>query len=252
MISLDDFKRIAKLKGIKNIGHAEKDYLIEIILLSISKHTKDELVFKGGTCLYKFYKLNRFSEDIDFTLVKEIDLDGLLKRILLDLDSFGIKAEIKEKKEVFNSTLITLRLEGLLYRGNPQSTSNIGFDINKKSSIDMKPTPATYNSIYPDIPEFSLLVMQEKEILAEKIRAISSRKKARDVYDLWFLVNKGIKFDLDFVSKKLEYYKQNWDLKDFEKKIDEKKSIWETELKPLIQNVPDFETVKKDVLKALR
>ena len=42
--------------------------------MSISNHTKNELVFKGGTCLYKFYKFNRFSEDIDFSALSPIDL----------------------------------------------------------------------------------------------------------------------------------------------------------------------------------
>lgn len=59
MISVEELKQIGKLKGIKTLGYAEKDYLIELVLLLISRHTKDEIVFKGGTCLYKFYKLDR-------------------------------------------------------------------------------------------------------------------------------------------------------------------------------------------------
>ncbi len=62
MISIDELKKMAKIKGL-SLGNAEKDYLIDIVLLLISRNTKDELVFKGGTCLYKFHNLDRFSED---------------------------------------------------------------------------------------------------------------------------------------------------------------------------------------------
>ena len=70
MLSAEELSETARIKGIKNKGYAEKDYILDIVLLLISRNTKDELVFKGGTCLYKFYKIARFSEDIDFTLKK--------------------------------------------------------------------------------------------------------------------------------------------------------------------------------------
>lgn len=248
MISTEDLRRIGKLKGLKNIGNAEKDYIQDIMLLSISKNTKNEFVFKGGTCLYKFHKLDRFSEDIDFTLRGEADIDNLIKKIIADLMSFGIGAEIKNRRDILNSIMLTIRTKGPLYRGTNQSLSSIGIDINLKSSIDTEPMPVRYSSLYPDIPPFSLLIMQEKEILAEKIRAILTRTKARDVYDLWFLLDKGVKFDLDLVKEKLGYYKQEWNLKEFSSKIEMKETIWKTELKPTLSNIPDFRGVKKYIL----
>ena len=95
MITIDELKRVGKLKGITNIGYAEKDYLSELILLSISRRTKDELVFKGGTCLFKFYKLDRFSEDLDFALQKDLDITKLVDKIVSDLNAFGIGCEKK-------------------------------------------------------------------------------------------------------------------------------------------------------------
>ncbi len=202
MITIEQLKEVAKLKGIRNLGYAEKDYLIDIILLSISRNTKNELVFKGGTCLYKFYKIDRFSEDIDFTLRKELDVDRLLEKIISDLKSFGIEAEIKIKKKALNSVMTTIRTKGPLYAGTSQTFSNIridinlkssvDIDINLKSSVDIEPEVAKYSSLHPDIPTFSLVIMQEKEIFSEKIRTILTREKARDVYDLWFLLEKGV------------------------------------------------------------
>ena len=88
MIDFDTLKKIAKIKGINNIGFAEKDYFQELILLGISREAP-ELVFKGGTALYKMHGLNRFSEDLDFSgEIKKRNKQG-------SLDFLGFKLYIK-------------------------------------------------------------------------------------------------------------------------------------------------------------
>ena len=58
----------------------DKDYVLGHFLSVVVAHYKDELVFKGGTCLRKCYIGNyRFSEDLDFT--------ALNKNFVLDLKS---------------------------------------------------------------------------------------------------------------------------------------------------------------------
>lgn len=250
MIDLSELRRVARIKGL-SLGYAEKDYLIDICLLSISRRTKDELIFKGGTSLYKFYKLDRFSEDIDFTARRKFNVNLLLKRIISDMKLFGVEAMIRDKKKVLNSFLINLRIKGPLYNGKPQSYSKIGIDINLKSSVDLEPMNAKYSPIYSDLPPFSLLIMQEKEILAEKVRAILERDKARDVYDLWFLLREGVEFNSDLVRTKLKYYNEKWSKNKFIKKLEEKKKIWKTELMPLITDIPEFEETKKFILKCV-
>src|SRR3990167_2481654 len=128
---LQDFARLKRL----NLGNAEKDYLLDIALFSISRQTKNEMVFKGGTCLYKFHKLSRFSEDLDFSAVKEIDISGIADSIIAGLKNFGINSSLHEKKEPHNSVLMSLRVEGPLFTGSPYSYAKIGIDINKKSEV---------------------------------------------------------------------------------------------------------------------
>ncbi len=252
MISVEELKKVGKLKGIANIGYTEKDYLSDLILLSISRNTKDQLVFKGGTCLFKFYKLDRFSEDLDFTLKKDLDIERLFKRIVSDLNTFGAECEIKKVKHVQDSILVTLKIKGPLYRGDEKTIATMRIDINTKSTVELKPIARQYVSLYSDIPTFSILVMQEKEILVEKIRAILTRTKARDVYDLWFLFRKGIEFDLELVNKKLEYYGMKWNKEKFVQALNIKAEIWESELKPLLRNIPDFRRVKKFILERIK
>jgi predicted nucleotidyltransferase component of viral defense system len=67
-------------------GVVEKDYILGWLLAGIYAHPElvDSWVFKGGTCLKKcFFETYRFSEDLDFTMRDETQLeDGFLKRVL--------------------------------------------------------------------------------------------------------------------------------------------------------------------------
>ncbi len=252
MISLDELKKIARIKNISNLGYVEKDYLLDVVLFSISKNTKNELVFKGGTCLYKFYKINRFSEDVDFSAVKKINIDDLMKKILADLSLFGIEADVKEKKERYNTVLLTLLVKGPLYTGNRNSLCSIRIDINLKSEVVLEPRLETHHSLYPDIYAYSLLIMQEKEILAEKIRAIINRDHARDVYDLWFLLERGILFDKSLIATKLSYYKKDWNYKEFVLRIQDKQTVWDDEMGQLLMGTaPAFKDVAKAILQKI-
>src|SRR3989344_5913261 len=117
MITRFELQDVSKLKGINNMGYAEKDYLLELFLFLISKNTKQELVFKGGTALYKFYKLDRFSEDIDFSEIKMLNIDNLNEKIISDLSKFGIEAFLSKKREPFDSVLLKIKVKGPLYDG---------------------------------------------------------------------------------------------------------------------------------------
>src|SRR3989338_8837477 len=207
MITKRELEEIARLKGL-TLGNAEKDYLIDIALLSISKNTKNQLVFKGGTCLYKFHKLDRFSEDIDFSAVEHIDVKSLVNSLILDFERFGIKSAIHTKKEPYNSILATLRIEGPLYAGKPTTYANLGIDISMKSQVSLEPEFLSYRSIYPEITAVSSLCMKKEEIFAEKIRALMTRKRARDLFDLHFLIELKTPASKELIEQKLDYYKE--------------------------------------------
>lgn len=247
MIGKNELTEVGKIKGLKIRGYMEKDYLQEIVLLSISRNTGNELVFKGGTCLYKFYNLDRFSEDLDFSMINAPDADLLADKIVSDLNFFGINAKVSERKKIFNSILISISAQGPLYSGRGQSACRLTIDINLKSDVlysDVK----TFRSLYPDIPSFTLLVMREKEILAEKTRAVLARDAVKDVYDIYFLLNKGTELDLDLIEKKLEYYGIRWNPCDFENKIKKIRPLWSKELAPFIENPPGFEDAEEKIL----
>jgi len=61
------------------------------------------------------------------------------------------------------------------------------------------------------------------------------------------LLNLGIKPDVELINKKLEYYSLKYNKKAFLKKVKEMKNIWEIEMRNLVDIVPKFDKVLKNI-----
>jgi hypothetical protein len=62
--------------------------------------------FYGGTCLRIFHQLPRFSEDLDFSLLRpdpEFSLQPFLKGLEEEFAALGIAVEIREKQKVIST-----------------------------------------------------------------------------------------------------------------------------------------------------
>jgi len=94
-------------------------------------------------------------------------------------------------------------------------------------------------------------VMDEREMLSEKIRTIYTRNKARDLYDLYRLLSRNVKIDMDLVNHKLERYGISYFEKDFIEKCVSLKTYWEMELGSLMELVPSFDAVLEEVRQRL-
>src|SRR3989339_1239967 len=74
MIDKRFIEYLAAKSGINNESLIEKDYVLQSFLISLAKdkYFSSNFVFKGGTCLVKCYLgYFRFSEDLDFTYIKQ-------------------------------------------------------------------------------------------------------------------------------------------------------------------------------------
>ena len=247
IISRKELEEYAKVRGIKNIGHAEKEYFQNIVLFIIYQKFGSEIVFKGGTALSKCYGLNRFSEDLDFTCKKELDS----KSIEEGLRRFRLDFEIEEEKADKNKSF-SIRIRGPLYNGNRYSMCKIVLDCSFREEVVDKPIIKNIGRFLEEIPSFDVYVMSKEEIYSEKIRAIMTRNKARDVYDLYYLIETGVKIKRQLVSKKLEYYKKKFDEKEFMEAVKNKKEIWESELSGLMENIPDFDVVVRRIREGIK
>ncbi|MFO7618223.1 MAG: nucleotidyl transferase AbiEii/AbiGii toxin family protein [Thermoplasmata archaeon] len=243
MIGMQELRRVARTKGITNMSYAEKDYFQEILLLGISREAP-ELAFKGGTSLYKLHGLDRFSEDLDFT--GEVS-EKQIKAIAGYLEDFGYPTKTMRNKPKAG-LLLTFASEGFLYQGTPESMARVQMDISP-GELMLEPEWKQIFPLYPDIPSFRVKAMSLQEVLAEKLRAMTVRKKARDAYDIWFMLNRGVEFDKKLTQKKLDMYELKFGKKLLEETLADVKASWGRELRALMAAPPDFERVKAEIMK---
>lgn len=238
MISKEELKEIGKVRNY-NLGQAEKSYLQDVILFILYQEFGSELIFKGGTALSKCYGLDRFSQDLDFTLHSSRDLKPVLTS---GLERFFIPFGLEEREYDVGEKII-LRAEGSLYTGSRESVCRIELDISSREMVLINPERKKIGRFLPEIPSYTVIVMAKEEILSEKVRSILIRDLARDVYDLKFLLDLDTIVNTKLVEKKVEYYKLKFDLNSFYRAIERKRSIWDKELKPIVKEIPSFKNV---------
>lgn len=251
MIKRDELRRIAESKKLP-VENAEKDYLLELVLFHIYSEFGDLLALKGGTAMYKIYNLNRFSEDLDFTLNRRrFDLERFLDKIIRSLSLIGIEGKIKNIEKYKNEINVRLQFKGPLYDGSKESLCFISLNISLRERIAKEVKKELTVPAYREIPSFEIFAMDENEIAAEKVRAIITRNKPRDIYDLWFLLRKNAKPEINLINKKLRVYGMRFSFEKLVKKIEKKKVFWRTDLKGLIiGELPEFEKIKKEIVSA--
>ena len=240
MISIEELNQIKEKKK-TNLYYEEKEYLQYIFLNAISKYA-DDLVFKGETCLRICYDNERASEDLDFsTKLYIIKIKEIIRKCLKDFELLNINYKIYFEKEFEGNYRMELRFEGPLYKGNLSSTNTLKIDFNKRKVKNK--VAKVVQKLFSDVPLFTIVVLDEKEILTEKIRALINRSEPRDLYDVWVLLNKKIELDKKLLVEKLKEEKSN-----INKLKLPSKEEYERDLKHLLNFIPDYEQVKKEVL----
>ena len=157
----------------------------------------------------------------------------------------------KQRRKIGNSEKFVFKIKGPSFSGNVLTYVSLRLDISLREHVLVELVSKIITPIYPMIPSYSVFLMSEEELLAEKIRAIISRNNARDVYDLWYLLQRKIKLNKDFVRQKLDYQKKTYSKKLILGKIEQKRNIWDRELRQLIINFPDFQSVIDEIMPLL-
>lgn len=158
-------------------------------------------VLHGGTSIWRCYKGNRFSEDIDVYIPKEIDQINSFFNALLN------KGFVIEKKKIAEKSIFSvLYFERTIVRFEA---------IFKKVDGSLK----DYEAI--DGNFISVYTLEPEELISEKVDAYLSRFKIRDLYDIFFLL-KYVK-DKSKVKAKIKKLTANF-----------KNPVDESELKVLI------------------
>ena len=244
MITLEELNRVKELKK-TNLYYAEKEYFQYIFLNSISKYP-DRFVFKGGTCLRICFDLERASEDLDFSTNQNIrEVKKIVLLCLKNFELLNIPYKIYSEKEFEGNIRFEIRFEGLLFNGNLNSTNTLKIDFNKQKTINKK--AKVVQKIFSDIPQFIINVLSEKEILAEKIRDLINNSEPKHLYDLWTLFNNGTEIDKKLIEQKLKQEKTRYKNLKYPSKKE-----YETALKNLVNFLPEYEQVIKEVSAKLK
>ena len=219
---IDQMLEKYEVKNTDDEINALKEIIQEIVLLGLSRSNFfDVASFYGGTALRVFYKLDRFSEDLDFALIhpdKDFDLSKYFNYIEKELKAYGLNLEIKSKKKNNNSNISSAFLKGntlehilkFFPSNEKHKYDHLLKDIKIKFEVDINPpSGATYDEKYKLLPSPHQIKLYDKESLfAGKIHAIlcrgwKQRTKGRDLYDYVFFLANNTSVNLTLVKNKL-------------------------------------------------
>ena len=203
--------------------NAAKEIIQEIALAGLSRGGFfEKAAFYGGTCLRIFYGLNRFSEDLDFALLKK-DPDFRLSEYFPALErefaSYGIEIHVEEKKKTMDTEIQSAFLKGntltLMMTFFPKSEDAKKIISNQKMKVKLEvdtdnPEGGRTETKFRFLPApYEVKVFDEPTLFAGKIHAIICRNyknhvKGRDYYDYLFYIGKGSSFNLAYLENKLK------------------------------------------------
>jgi len=140
-----------------------------------------DIYFKGGTALRLIYQSPRFSEDLDFsaTMHTITPIEDAVIATLEQLSKEGIATDIEE------STPTTGGYIGIARLGAYDTIIPLHLEVSLRKGKKAGETVSITNEY---IPSYSVVQLNEKELITEKIAALFSRGKPRDFYDFYFLL----------------------------------------------------------------
>jgi predicted nucleotidyltransferase component of viral defense system len=240
-IRLERITEIAAYRGFVD-ELLTKDYFVTIILYLL-KDVKG-IYFKGGTALQKiFLDYSRLSEDIDYTVIKDIDtLKEEIKEIVMNS---GFFEDITEDKEVEGFLRLVLH-----YTNFAEEKDTVFIDLNKRAKLIEEPEMYEIPHFYDEeIPKFSVSTLAAKEMFAEKLAATIGRNKPRDHFDIYMILKKGLPLDYSIAKKKCKASGNTFDLERMFNKAKKLHNKWDEDMIPLLSEEIKFKEVIKTLAK---
>lgn len=210
-----------EIKNVEDKKNAIKEIMQELVLCGLSRAGFfKKAAFYGGTALRIFYGLDRFSEDLDFSLMisePEFKLEDYFPILSKEIESYGLNVDIQTKEKNINSHIKSAFLKGntkehmLLFYPNERITGvHKGELIKIKFEIDIDPPKhASYETKYRLLPSpYEINLYDAPSLFAGKVhdvicRGWKNRVKGRDLYDLTFYISRNIPVNLTHLRERL-------------------------------------------------
>ena len=190
--------------------NAMKEIMQEIVLCGLSRAGFfQKAAFYGGTALRIFYGLDRFSEDLDFSLEvsdPDFDLASYFPVLEKEVKAFGLNLTVMEKQKTKESNIRSAFLKGntkehlLLFYADEKVAGSVARSeaVKIKFEVDVNPPAyATFEHKYRLLPSpYEVNMYDMPSLFAGKIHAVicrawQSRIKGRDLYDYIFYLSRG-------------------------------------------------------------
>jgi predicted nucleotidyltransferase component of viral defense system len=199
-----------------------KEVIQEIVLCGLSRAGFfKSAAFYGGTALRIFYGLDRFSEDLDFSLKSpdpSFDFAEYLPILEREIRSYGLNFKTEVKMKSVDSAIRSAFLKGntkehmLMFYADEPLTRSIGSSelIKVKFEVDTNPPEyATFETRYRLLPiPYEITLYDIPSLFAGKIHAVmcrawKNRVKGRDLYDYVFYLSRGTAVNLAHIAARL-------------------------------------------------
>lgn len=192
MITQEALRKIAVQIQASEFPNIVREYFQHLFLSQLYKLEKaDSLLFKGGTALRIIYGSPRFSEDLDFSMfgVEKYNqgtfIEDLFTTVLMEIEKTGIEVELGPKP---GNTAEGYYADATFYLYDYQPVL-VSINISGRNGRNIR---GEIDSIANDfIPAYNVFHLPQESLVDEKIfGALLKRKKARDFYDLYFIMRK--------------------------------------------------------------
>lgn len=185
MISNDALRDLAHKFQTTELN-VRREYIQHLFLSYFYQQPQTEKIyFKGGTALRILYDSPRFSEDLDFSssLTNIQPIEQAVFDTLTEMEHENIRPELDESKRTSGGYLaiMTFRMQA--------DTVSLQLDISLREGRK-KGEPITVASSY--LPAFTVIALAREQLVQEKITALLTRQKARDFYDLYFILRANL------------------------------------------------------------
>lgn len=203
--------------------NALKEIIQEIALLGLARAKFFEhAAFYGGSALRIFYGLDRFSEDLDFSLLEtnsDFDIAPYCSFVQDELSSYGFHVSVEKKQKApvrkvesafikANTLQHLIKIKGI---ENPKSGTHANERLKIKFEVDTDPPGAAgYDSRMRTLPvPYSVKLYAPSSLLAGKIHAFlfrqygSGKVKGRDMYDFIWLVSRDTHVNLKHLEMRM-------------------------------------------------
>ncbi len=197
------------LRTLEDYSRAIREILQELALLGLWRSKFfEKAAFYGGTALRILYGLDRFSEDLDFSLLRpdiEFDLSKYNSALKKELEAFGFDVEVGKVGKAIESPIQSAFLKTetrnqlIVIRADQEIVKQIprGQVIKIKLEVDTDPPPgfSTHTRYLMHPIPFAVRTYVLPDLFAGKMHAALCRKwktrvKGRDWYDLvWYVAN---------------------------------------------------------------